>query len=122
MRALSGDIDALAKRASCERCRRPTTTHAEAVLHGRSASGPQVVRLDAERALVLGGPPNERGSQATWAFHLLDGPNGTTRLLERTRSGSMITTRKALGRPEESERLEAMRRVVEFDRGIDQRA
>jgi hypothetical protein len=32
---------------------------------------------------VLGGPPNERGSQATWTFHLLEGPNGTTRLLER---------------------------------------
>ncbi len=55
------------------------------VLHGRSGIGPQVARLDAERALVLGGPPNDRGSQATWAFYLLDGPNGTTRLLERGR-------------------------------------
>ena len=46
------------------------------VLHGRSGVGPQVARLDAERALVLGGWPNDRGSQATWAFYLLDGPNG----------------------------------------------
>lgn len=55
------------------------------VLHGRSGFGPEVVRLDPERALVLGGRPNEKGSQATWAFYLLDGPNGTTRLLERGR-------------------------------------
>jgi hypothetical protein len=34
---------------------------------------------------VLGSPPSETGSQATWAFYLLDGPNGTTRLLERGR-------------------------------------
>jgi hypothetical protein len=53
------------------------------VLHGRSGYGPEVVRLEPEQALVLGGPPNQRGSRATWAFHLLDGPNGTTRLLER---------------------------------------
>jgi hypothetical protein len=55
------------------------------VLHGRSGFGPKVVRLDPGRALVLGGPPNEKGSQATWSFYLLDGPNGTTRLLERGR-------------------------------------
>ena len=55
------------------------------VLHGRSGFGPEVVRLEPGRALVLGGPPNEKGSQATWGFHLLDGPNGTTRLLERGR-------------------------------------
>jgi hypothetical protein len=55
------------------------------VLHGRSGFGPEVVRFEPERALVLGGPPSERGSQATWGFHLLDGPNGTTRLLERGR-------------------------------------
>ena len=30
-----------------------------------------------------GGPPNAKGSQAAWAFHLLDSANGTTRLLER---------------------------------------
>jgi hypothetical protein len=48
--------------------------------------GPQVVLLDPERALVLGGPPNAKGSQATWAFYLLDAPDGTTRLLERGRN------------------------------------
>lgn len=36
-------------------------------------------------ALVLGGPPNEKGSRGIWGFHQLDGPNGTTRLLERGR-------------------------------------
>lgn len=53
------------------------------VTHGGSGYGPPVTRIEPERALVLGGPPNEKGSQATWAFHLLDGPNGSTRLLER---------------------------------------
>lgn len=47
--------------------------------------GPEVMLTEPERALVLGGPPNEHGSQATWAFYLLDGPSGTTRLLERGR-------------------------------------
>lgn len=55
------------------------------VLHGPSGLGPDVVRLEREHALVLGGQPNAKGSQATWAFYLLDGPNGTTRLLERGR-------------------------------------
>jgi hypothetical protein len=55
------------------------------VLHGRSGFGLEVARLDLERALVLGGAANERGSQATWGFYLLEGPNGTTRLLERGR-------------------------------------
>jgi hypothetical protein len=55
------------------------------VLHGRSGFGPEVLRLEPEHALVLGGAPNQRGSQATWAFYLLDGPFGTTRLLERGR-------------------------------------
>jgi hypothetical protein len=55
------------------------------VLHGRSGFGPEVVRLEQERALVLGGPANEKGSQATWAFYLLEGPDGTTRMLERGR-------------------------------------
>jgi hypothetical protein len=55
------------------------------VLHGRSGFGPEVVRLAPGEALVLGGPPNENGSQATWAFYVLDGPDGTTRLLERGR-------------------------------------
>jgi hypothetical protein len=53
------------------------------VTHGRSGFGPQVTHIENERALVLGGPPNENGSQATWAFHLLGDANGTTRLLER---------------------------------------
>jgi hypothetical protein len=56
------------------------------VTHGRSGFGPKVTRLDPERALVLGGPPNSKGSQTTWAFHLRDGPDETTRLLERGRS------------------------------------
>jgi hypothetical protein len=55
------------------------------VLHGRSGFGPKVVCLQPERALVLGGPPTEKGSQATWGFYLLDGPGGSTRLLERGR-------------------------------------
>jgi hypothetical protein len=55
------------------------------VLHGRSGFGPEVVRLEPERALVLGGSPNEKGSQAIWGFHLIDAPQGTTRLLERGR-------------------------------------
>ena len=56
------------------------------VTHGRSGFGPEVTHLDPERALVLGGRPNAKGSQATWASYLLDGPGGTTRLLERGRS------------------------------------
>lgn len=55
------------------------------VLHGRSGFGPRLVRLEAQRAMVLGGPPNEKGSQASWGFYLLDAPDGTTRLLERGR-------------------------------------
>jgi hypothetical protein len=55
------------------------------VTHGRSGFGPPVTRLLPERALVLGGPPNENGSQATWGFYLLEGPDRTTRLLERGR-------------------------------------
>jgi hypothetical protein len=55
------------------------------VTHGRSGYGPPVTRIEPGRSLVLGGPPNNKGSQATWAFHLLDGPSATTRLLERGR-------------------------------------
>lgn len=51
----------------------------------RKAFGPKVVLLEPERALVLGGPPDADGSRATWGFHLLDGPGGTTRLIERGR-------------------------------------
>jgi hypothetical protein len=69
------------------------------ITHGRSGFGPPVTRIEPERALVLGGPPNERGSQATWAFHLLDGPGGTTRLLERGRgvAGSGTLEQLAFG-------------------------
>lgn len=56
------------------------------ITHGRSGFGPPVTRIEPERSLVLGGPPNENGSRSTWAFHLLDGPDGSTRLLERGRS------------------------------------
>ena len=51
-----------------------------------SGYGPKVLRLQPDRALVLGGAPDTSGSEATWAFYLLDGPAGTTRLLERGRS------------------------------------
>jgi hypothetical protein len=52
----------------------------------RSGFGPAVSAIEPERALVLGGPPDKNGSQATWGFHLIDGPRGTTRLLERGRN------------------------------------
>lgn len=55
------------------------------VLDGRSGFGPEVMLLEPRRALVLGDPPNDKGSQVTWAFYLLEGPHGTTRLLERGR-------------------------------------
>jgi hypothetical protein len=55
------------------------------VTHGASGYGPRASVLDPGRALVLGGVPTAGGSNATWAFHLLDGPGGTTRLLERGR-------------------------------------
>jgi hypothetical protein len=47
--------------------------------------GPEVMMIEPERALVLGGPANAKGSQSTWSFYLLDGAGGTTRLLERGR-------------------------------------
>ena len=47
--------------------------------------GPTVSVLESERALVLSGPPNARGSQASWAFYLLQTPDGITRLIERGR-------------------------------------
>jgi hypothetical protein len=67
------------------------------VTHGRSRFGPRVTQLEPERALVLGGPPNEKGSQSTWAFHLLDGAGGTTRLLERGRGVAGNGLSEALG-------------------------
>jgi hypothetical protein len=47
--------------------------------------GPSVAILDPERALVLGGPPDASGSQATWGFYLLQTEDGVTRLIERGR-------------------------------------
>jgi hypothetical protein len=69
------------------------------VLDGRSGFGPEVMRLEPGRSLVLGGMPSARGSRMTWAFHLLDGPNGTTRLLERGRgvAGEGVGEKLAFG-------------------------
>lgn len=61
--------------------------------------GPPVAIIDPERALVLGGPPDSNGSGATWSFYLLDGPAGSTRLLERGRNkaGKGIVGKLAFG-------------------------
>lgn len=67
------------------------------VTHGRSGYGPPVARIEPERALVLGGPANDKGSLATWTFHLLDGPDGTTRLLERGHGAAGKGTLEKLG-------------------------
>lgn len=48
--------------------------------------GPPVAILDPGHALVLGGPPQPGGSNATWSFYLFESPDGTTRLLERGRN------------------------------------
>lgn len=47
--------------------------------------GPSVSILEPERALVLGGPPDADGSQATWGFYLHQTEDGVTRLIERGR-------------------------------------
>jgi hypothetical protein len=47
--------------------------------------GPTVSILEPERALVLSGPPNANGSQASWGFYLFQTPDGITRLIERGR-------------------------------------
>ncbi len=47
--------------------------------------GPSVSILDPERALVLGGPPDANGSQATWGFYLHQTEDGVTRVIERGR-------------------------------------
>ena len=47
--------------------------------------GPSVSILDPGRALVLGGPPDANGSQATWGFYLHQTEDGVTRLIERGR-------------------------------------
>jgi hypothetical protein len=52
----------------------------------RSGFGPVVTVLEPGRSLVLGGPPNEHGTRVIWGFHLLDAPDGTTRLVERGRN------------------------------------
>jgi hypothetical protein len=50
-----------------------------------SGLGPTVSILEPERTLVLSGPPNANGSQASWGFYLLQTPQGITRLIERGR-------------------------------------
>jgi hypothetical protein len=47
--------------------------------------GPSVSIVDPGRALVLGGPPDANGSQATWGFYLHQTEDGVTRLIERGR-------------------------------------
>jgi hypothetical protein len=51
----------------------------------RTGYGPEVIELEPARALVLGGAPDARGSRAEWSFHLVDLPDGRTRLIERGR-------------------------------------
>lgn len=48
--------------------------------------GPQVMALEEERSLVLGGPADAAGARAVWSFQLFDGPDGTTRLVEHGRN------------------------------------
>lgn len=64
-----------------------------------SGWGPQVVLLEPHRALVLGGSPDSRGSQATWSFYLQDAPGGGTRLIERGRhaAGKGLLAKVAMG-------------------------
>ena len=47
--------------------------------------GPSVSILEPGRTLVLGGPPDRNGSQATWGFYLHQTDDGVTRLIERGR-------------------------------------
>jgi hypothetical protein len=51
----------------------------------KSGFGAPVTELEPGRALVLGGDRDERGSRATWSFHLIELPGGSTRLIERGR-------------------------------------
>jgi hypothetical protein len=55
------------------------------VLMHANGFGPKVAVLDPERALVLGGPPDDNGSQVTWGFYLQQTEGGGTRLIERGR-------------------------------------
>ncbi len=50
-----------------------------------NGSGPRVTILEPGEALVLGGPPDANGSQATWGFYLHQTEDGVTRLIERGR-------------------------------------
>ncbi|AHG92601.1 hypothetical protein J421_5066 (plasmid) [Gemmatirosa kalamazoonensis] len=52
----------------------------------RTGYGPAVVELEPRRALVLGGDPDAHGSRAVWSFHLVELPDGRTRLIERGRN------------------------------------
>ena len=56
----------------------------DAVRMHASGFGLPVSILVPQQALVLGGPSDARGSQATWAFHLFDDRDGS-RLIERGR-------------------------------------
>lgn len=67
------------------------------VMHGRSGFGPTVAIIEPERSLVVGGSPTERGSRSTWGFHLLAGPDGGTRLLERGRGAAAKGLAEQLG-------------------------
>jgi hypothetical protein len=57
----------------------------DAVRMHANGFGPSVSILDPERALVLGGPRDGNGSQATWGFYLHQTAGGGTRLIERGR-------------------------------------
>jgi hypothetical protein len=59
--------------------------------------GPSVSILDPGRALVLGGPPDANGSQATWGFYLHQTEDGVTRLIERGRHAVGKGMRAKLG-------------------------
>jgi hypothetical protein len=57
----------------------------DAIRMHASGFGPSVSILDPERTLVLAGPPDSNGSQATWGFYLHQTAGGGTRLIERGR-------------------------------------
>jgi hypothetical protein len=69
------------------------------VLMHANGFGPTVSILEPERALVLGGPPDAAGSQATWGFYLEQTEDGETRLIERGRHrvGRGIAARLGFG-------------------------
>lgn len=61
--------------------------------------GAKVAILDPERALVLCGAPDNKGSQTTWGFYLHQTEGGGTRLIERGRHavGTGILARLGFG-------------------------